>query len=113
MKRYIAAVFFVCALAVMEVRAAYLENIPVTLSQPDGTDLSCYASGDEYCNYYHDLDGRVLLQDETGWYVYAALENGKVKPSEVKAGEVQLFSQMEFATGDQVSSAAQIGRAHV
>lgn len=107
MKRYIAAVFFVCALAVMEARAAYLENIPVTLSQPDGTYLSCYASGDEYCNYYHDLDGRVLLQDETGWYVYAALENGKVEPSEVKAGEVQLFSQMEFATGDQVTSAAQ------
>ena len=35
--------------------AAYLENIPLTLYQPDGTTVDCFATGDEF---YVDLSSK-------------------------------------------------------
>jgi hypothetical protein len=30
--------------------AAYLQNVPQTITQPDGTTLECFATGDEFYN---------------------------------------------------------------
>ncbi len=49
---------------------AYLRNQPVYLSQPDGTKLDLYASGDEYYNWLHDKEGYTVKQNDQGWYVY-------------------------------------------
>lgn len=49
---------------------AYLRYQPVQLSQPDGTELDLYASGDEYYNWLHDKEGYTVKQNEQGWYVY-------------------------------------------
>ena len=63
--------------------AAPLSNIPQTLTQPDGTEISCFASGDEYFNYLHDADGNIITENEdTGEYVYAKIEDGLVVSSE-------------------------------
>jgi len=63
--------------------AAPISNYEVTLTQPDGTTLHCYASGDEFFNYYHDADGYLIMEDPaTGYYVYATTDNdGKLIPS--------------------------------
>ena len=58
--------------------AAFLRNIPMTVNQPDGTVLHCYASGDEFFNFLHDSNGYTIIQHpETGYYVYAEKRNGK------------------------------------
>ena len=52
--------------------AALQQNIPMTISQPDGSSFSCSASGDEYFNYLHDDNGYTIIQSETdGFYYYA------------------------------------------
>lgn len=60
----------------MNLFAVYSENFPITVSQPDGTELVCYITGDEYYNWLHDADGYTIVRDsETGYLVYAQLEN--------------------------------------
>ena len=67
--------------------AAYLRNIPVTVTQPDGTVLHCFASGDEYFNYLHDDNGFTIMQHpKTGYYVYAEKRNGQLVASDIVVG---------------------------
>lgn len=68
-------------------KAAYLENVPMTLTQPDGTKLECFASGDECYNYLHDAQGFTIIQDHAnGFYVYADLQDGELVPTDLVAG---------------------------
>jgi M6 family metalloprotease-like protein len=51
---------------------AYLTDVPQTLSQPDGSELNCLATGDEFHNWLHDENNFTIMQHpETGFYVYA------------------------------------------
>ena len=62
--------------------AAFLRNVPYTLTQPDGTILKCLATGDEYYNYLHDEHGyTIVLNPETGYYVYATKDGDRLVPS--------------------------------
>ncbi|MBR4146673.1 MAG: M6 family metalloprotease domain-containing protein [Bacteroidales bacterium] len=71
----------------INVHAAYLRNIPMTLTQPDGTVLHCFASGDEYFNYLHDENGFTIMQHpQTGYYVYAEKRDGKLVATNYVAG---------------------------
>ena len=69
------------------VHAAYLRNIPITVTQPDGTVLQCFVSGDEFFNYLHDKNGYTIIQHpQTGYYVYAENRDGKLVATEIVAG---------------------------
>jgi M6 family metalloprotease-like protein len=84
-----AALFFFLAgaLLVAVAQGAYLKNIPISLRQPDGTELNCFATGDEYHNWLHDQSDYTILQDPTtGYYVYARLVSGNLAPSALIAG---------------------------
>ncbi|MFC2131489.1 M6 family metalloprotease domain-containing protein [Bacteroidota bacterium] len=68
--------------------AAYLENIPQTLIQPDGTVFKCLASGDEYFNRLHDENGYTIIQNpETGFYDYAILRDERIMASGQRADQ--------------------------
>lgn len=77
-----------CLLAfALVLKAAYLENVPVTLTQPDGAKLKCFASGDEFYNYLHDENGFTIIQDHSnGFYVYADLKDGELVPTDLIPG---------------------------
>lgn len=50
---------------------APLENIPIQITQPDGTVLFCYTSGDEFYHWLHDENGNIIVQDSiSGFYCY-------------------------------------------
>ena len=67
--------------------AAYLRNIPMTLNQPDGSVLHCFASGDEYFNYLHDRNGyTIMIHPQTGYYVYAENREGELVATNFIAG---------------------------
>ncbi|HNS29914.1 MAG TPA: M6 family metalloprotease domain-containing protein [Tenuifilaceae bacterium] len=68
--------------------AAYLKNVPTVVKNPDGTEIRCFATGDEYFNYLHDADGYTIIQGKDGYYYYAHLENGKVAPSKYRVNSV-------------------------
>ena len=71
--------------------AAFLRNVPVHVKQPDGTVLSCLASGDEYYNWLHDKDGFTIMRNPaTGFLVYAGKIDGKLVPTAFIAGRTDV-----------------------
>ena len=68
--------------------SAPFKNIKKTLTQPDGTILHCFASGDEFYNRLHDIDGYTIVQAENGYFVYATTDkDGKIIPTQHIAGK--------------------------
>jgi hypothetical protein len=67
--------------------AAPLKNFPLALSQPDGSKISIFASGDEFHNWLHDKDNYTIVQDDQGWYVYARQDGEGVAATELKIGK--------------------------
>jgi len=78
----------VCFFVITNVNAAYLENIPVTVVQPNGDALHIYASGDEFFNYLHDENGYTIIQNNQGYYMYATYNGDKIVPSQFMVGTV-------------------------
>ena len=64
-------------------------NIPSSVSQPDGSVLNLFASGDEYANRLHDANGYTIIQSAVdGYYYYAILEKGEPVPSAYRYGTI-------------------------
>ncbi|MCL2131917.1 MAG: M6 family metalloprotease domain-containing protein [Lentimicrobiaceae bacterium] len=60
---------------VFTAQAAYIENFPVAITQPDSSVVHCFVSGDEFYNWVHDSNGYTLIRDSiTGFVVYADLD---------------------------------------
>ena len=59
--------------------AAWRENLPIKVTQPDGEVLNCFATGDEFYTRVHDSEGYTLIRDpNTGYVVYADLRNDEL-----------------------------------
>lgn len=70
-----------------QAEAAYVRDHPITLVQPDGETISCFVTGDEFRRRVHDSRGYTIVQNPvTGLYVYAALSDNKVVPSDYRVG---------------------------
>jgi hypothetical protein len=72
---------------------AFLRNVPLLLVQPDGTEFTCFASGDEFYNWLHDKNGYTIVRNPTtGYYVYASKIKGGLSISNIgAAGETISF----------------------
>ncbi|MBN2173313.1 MAG: M6 family metalloprotease domain-containing protein [Bacteroidales bacterium] len=69
--------------------AAWINFEPQTITQPDGTVIHCFATGDEFYNWLHDENGFTIIQNHTnGFYYYAILEDGKLIPSQYRVNAV-------------------------
>ncbi|MBU4486848.1 MAG: M6 family metalloprotease domain-containing protein [Candidatus Delongbacteria bacterium] len=66
---------------------AYLKNIPVSINQPDGSEISCFATGDEFFNRLHDASDFTIIQGDDGWFYYGIRSGDEVVPSGLKVGE--------------------------
>ena len=66
--------------------AAYLEFVPQTIMQPDGSKIQCYSSGDEFFNWVHDEDGYTIVRSEIDGFCYYANED--LTPSNYRVGDV-------------------------
>ena len=68
--------------------AAYLEKVPVTLVQPNGDTLRCFATGAEFYHRLHAAQGYTIVKNpETGYFVYAQHDAaGELVPSSLVAG---------------------------
>ena len=87
-------------------RAAWLENVPQIITQPDGNTIQCFASGDEFYNWLHDKNGYTIIRDhKNGYYTYAILQDNELKPSEFIVGKVDP-SEMGLIPGANISAEA-------
>lgn len=85
-KIYLLIILFVCCVSVSF--AAYVVKLPVTLTQPDGSVISCFASGDEFYNWLHDDNGYVIISNQEGYYCYAVLQNNNIVASQYRVNTV-------------------------
>ena len=68
--------------------SAVIREMPRTLTQPDGSKLQCFASGDEYHNWFHDAKGFTIIKSQkTGYYVYAEKAGDKLVAGNLIAGQ--------------------------
>ena len=66
--------------------AAPLSFTPVRITQPDGSEVDIFASGDEFHNWLHDSQNYTIVQNDEGWYVYARQDGEGVAPTDLVAG---------------------------
>ncbi|OQY25940.1 MAG: hypothetical protein B6244_14545, partial [Candidatus Cloacimonetes bacterium 4572_55] len=88
--RQILLMLFVISISLLIVslsNAAYLHDVPQTLTQPDGTIIKCFATGDEFYNWLHDKDGYTIIQNKDGFYAYADRSGDKLIPSNAIVGQ--------------------------
>ena len=86
MKKYF-LVLITIVLITIKVHAAWVENVPITLTQPDGTIINCFASGDEFFNWAHDAEGYPIIRNSAAWYCYAINVNDKMIASKYIVGQ--------------------------
>jgi len=56
--------------------AAWLRYEPQKITQPDGTVIECFATGDEFYNWLHDENGFTIIKNhQTGYWEFAGLFN--------------------------------------
>jgi len=65
-------------------KAAFVQNQPYQVTQPDGSIINCLVSGDEYFNWLHDTDGYTSIQAADGYYYYGIRQGELVVPSQYK-----------------------------
>ncbi len=84
------SVYLISALLFMLtlVKAAYFENLPYTIKQPDGTTIDCFVTGDEFFNWIHDVNGYTIIQAPDGYFYYAEQDGDLVKPSKYLVNSV-------------------------
>lgn len=86
----LAVVVFVLSGAVAS--AAPVEFKPVELSQPDGSVVSLFVTGDEFYHWVHDESGLPVERDEDGWIVYVG-----------ERGETPVLSAIPAGIGDPLA----------
>ncbi|MBV5315380.1 MAG: discoidin domain-containing protein [Prolixibacteraceae bacterium] len=66
-------------LAISHLEAAPFLNLPIRIVQPDGQEISCFVSGDEYFHRIHDEKGYTIVQNtRDGYYYYARLDGNEL-----------------------------------
>lgn len=86
MRTFFRALFVILAIMTWQhAQAAYLENIPRKLKQPDGSIFHCLASGDEFFNFLHDEQGYTIVRGDDGFFYYAISRQGMIIASAYRA----------------------------
>ena len=67
--------------------ATWFDDIPRTLTQPDGNIIHCFITGDQYVRRLHDQnDYTIILNQQDGYYYYAELSGHQLIPTTYKVG---------------------------
>ena len=99
MKKVIKHIFLlVFSLIILpEVFAVPAYPYPITIIQPDGSELTIKLHGDEYSSYKTTLDGYLLVNDEEGLYTYAKTDiDGKLVSAGIRAKNVESRSENDI-----------------
>ena len=103
MKRLLSITLFI-VMMISSVLAAPLKRVPYTITQPNGTVIHCYVSGDEFFNFIHDANDYTIIKNpETGYYTYGKELNGQVVPTNYIVGEVDPTTVAALVPGARIS----------
>lgn len=86
MKTFRIVVSVLWLLSLVALQAAWHDALPLEVSQPDGTQLTIYASGDEFHNWLHDENNYTIVRNDEGAYVYARQDGEGVAATDIYVG---------------------------
>lgn len=70
---------------ISEIIAVTANPSPVTVTNPDGTQLTLNMKGDERRHYRMSIDDYTVMEDHDGYYKYAIDSAGTLKPGKIRA----------------------------
>ncbi len=95
-----------CIMISLQLSGAWLRDVPFTATQPGGTELQLFMSGDEYHLRVHDANQFTVTRDPaSGYFVYAGLNGESVVPTTLVVGQVDP-AQAGLQPGIDISPAA-------
>lgn len=97
MNKYITTGLLLCLWSKAAVFAAPAYPHPVTLTQPDGSQITVMGHGDEYRHFATTTDGYTVVMAADGFYHYAQLVDGKLEATGVRASNVEHRAASETA----------------
>jgi M6 family metalloprotease-like protein len=62
--------------------------LPHTITQPDGTEIACFVSGDEFFNWIHDAEGYSIIRGNDGFWYYATRTGEEITASSYRVNSV-------------------------
>ena len=85
--RTLRLLFFI-SITISSISATWFDDIPRTITQPDGETFDCFVTGDQYGRRLHDRnDFTIILDPEDGYYYYADRGlDGDLVPTELRVG---------------------------
>ena len=83
--------------AVVNSMAVPAYNKPVKVQQPDGTYVTIRLHGDEWLHFNTTTDGYSVVKDSRGYYMYAELNDGRLKATAQVAHDLADRSSQEQA----------------
>ena len=99
-KKYLILYFLSMAVTLMPSNLIAVQAVidPVTLEQPDGTEITILVKGDERINWIETLDGYTLMRDSLRYVVFATKDNnGNLMPSRIRYYGEQTISRVQGA----------------
>ncbi len=85
MKKFIFLLLLLLAICQI-LEAGRVQKSPRTYTQPDGTEIKAFVSGDEFYHYIEDESGYTLVKEKDGYIYYGVEKDGEVISSGIKAG---------------------------
>lgn len=77
----IAFILYMLTLVVCQSIAVPAYRGAVKITQPDGSQVTLQLHGDEWLHFSTTSDGFSVVKNQQGYYVYAALRDGKLEPT--------------------------------
>jgi immune inhibitor A len=90
-------IFLMACLTSVATWAVKADPTPITITQPDGTQLTIRLNGDEDLHWYSTTDGVLLVQDNMTYYVAKVNADGSLTATTTLAHEAPLRSETEKA----------------
>lgn len=95
MRNYTTLLIIILSIITVKLSAVPATPYPIKITQPDGSEITVYLKGDEYFRYKTTLDGYLLAENDKGVLCYAKKENGRIKPSAIKASDINRRNVIE------------------
>ena len=80
------SILIICLIS-LSIYAVPAKPGPRVLQQPDGTEITVYAHGDEFHHFYTDKEGRLLSKDSQGKWVIANEQAVSAHKAKAKQGQ--------------------------
>lgn len=80
--------FLIIILTALVSNAVNVKFQEYQITQPDGTVINCFVSGDEFFNWIHDKDGYSIIKGSDGYYCYAVKKYSKIIASNYRVNSV-------------------------